>query len=878
MGVVSDHLRGLVERQVKERGLVVWFDPEGHYREFAEDFSLPETAVERYEDGFFELRHRIEPHLAAEEDSPPHLVVYVPLAEEDTHNALIELTEPGVVMKPGQHSVNLNTRLAVLAKRALRPVLGDRQTAKIEKDVASGKLTLADLDRLTTDRSEVLALIFGTAYPQDVALKFLGSGQYDAELAGRSAIGDLASLLGGAFDISLPKDAACDELRVALARHVLSTEFVRTIFDPLPPELSSVNVAEEESAAEACVALAFEWRNRRDLRESYAEHADRVEEELGVGRLNFRVDQIKGCETFAAVERALQTAVEEWVLETPGWSTEQHRDLRALISHRLQGFWASWPERYSEIHPRWLLIESAVEAIQAADRIEADLKTLDGQPEEILRRYAGDLSVDEPWCELDTHHRRLERRELDFARGIGEEYGALDKLVARARRRYREAAEILSEHYLNALQKDRFEVPGIPRQTETFARHVVPALEKGKVAYLLVDALRYEMARDLVRNLESDYEVGLSPALGTVPTITEIGMAALMPGAEAGVKVMEVSEGKLGLEVGGTVLRERKDRIACLRKWGERASKTVYEAKVEDLFSHTQKLKSAVKEADLVFVTSQEIDEQGELGNIPTARQFMDDVLSRLPRAIKLLADLGCETIVLASDHGYVFGEELDTDMKIDPPGGQTKDLHRRVWVGIGGSREDSFLRVPLSRMGLAEDLEVAVPWGFGAFKAPGGANAYFHGGMSPQEMAIPVLSLHPKHAAEAAPAAAISWELTLNSRKISTRFLTVQVGGRVENPQLLEPALPRVRVEVRVGDAIVSEPVAATYDFSESVAEVGMKLSEGADLEPNTVTLMVDPDRDPAARGGVASIRLLDATTGVELDRRDDVEIDISV
>jgi hypothetical protein len=880
LGVVSDHLRGLVQRQVKERGIVVWFDPEGHYQEFADDLSLPETIVEMYEGSYFELRHRIELHLGADKDSPPRLVVYVPEAEEDTHNALVEVTEPGVVMKPGQHSVNLNTRLAVVAKRALRPVLGDQQTARIEKDVAAGKLTLADLDRLTTDRSELVALVFGMAYPQDVALKFLGSERYDAKLESRSATGDLAALLGVAFDISLLNDASCEELRVALARHVLSTEFVRTISDPLPPELSSANVAEEELAAEACVALAYEWRNRRDLRECYADHADRVEDELGVGRLKLGMEQVKDCETFATVELALQTALEEWVPKTPEWTPEQHRDLRDLISRRLQGFWASWPERYPQIHPRWLLIESAVEVIQIAGRIEADLKTLDGQPEEILRRYADDLSAEEPWCELDTHHRRLERRDLDFARGIGEEYGALDKLVARARRRYREAAEILSEHYLSALQKTRFEVPGIPRQTETFARHVAPALEKGKVAYLLVDSLRYEMARDLAQALESDYEVVVSPALGTVPTITEIGMAALMPGAESGAKVVEVSDGKLGLEVGGTVLRERKDRVACLQQWGELASKTVYEIKLMDLllFSPTKKLKTAVKEADLVFVTSQEIDEQGELGNIPTARQFMDQVLSWLPRAIKLLADLGSETIILVSDHGYVFGEELDTDMKIDPPGGQTSDLHRRVWVGVGGSREDTFLRVPLSRMGLAEHLDVAVPWGFGAFKAPGGANAYFHGGMSPQEMAIPIVSLTPKHAAEAAPSADLSWELALNSKKISTRFLTVQVEGRVENPQLLKPALPRVQVEVRVSDAIVSEPVAATYGFSETALDIGMRLEEGGEIEPNTVTLMVDPDKDPAARGGVASVRLLDSTTGVELARRDDVEVDISV
>ncbi len=52
-------------------------------------------------------------------------------------------------------------------------------------------------------------------------------------------------------------------------------------------------------------------------------------------------------------------------------------------------------------------------------------------------------------------------------------------------------------------------------------------------------------------------------------------MAALMPGAESGARVVEVS-GKLGLEVGGIVLRERKDRVDTLQRWGELASKSVY--------------------------------------------------------------------------------------------------------------------------------------------------------------------------------------------------------------------------------------------------------------------------------------------------------------
>jgi hypothetical protein len=56
----------------------------------------------------------------------------------------------------------------------------------------------------------------------------------------------------------------------------------------------------------------------------------------------------------------------------------------------------------------------------------------------------------------------------------------------------------------------------------------------GKTAYIYiwVDALRYEMARELVQTLGAERDITLTPALAAVPTITEIGMAALLPGAQ----------------------------------------------------------------------------------------------------------------------------------------------------------------------------------------------------------------------------------------------------------------------------------------------------------------------------------------------------------
>ena len=65
--------------------------------------------------------------------------------------------------------------------------------------------------------------------------------------------------------------------------------------------------------------------------------------------------------------------------------------------------------------------------------------------------------------------------------------------------------------------------------------------------------------------LWDDFDLAMQPALGTLPTITEIGMAALLPRADTSATVVAVGGGKLGLDIDGTVIKDRKDRIAFLK-------------------------------------------------------------------------------------------------------------------------------------------------------------------------------------------------------------------------------------------------------------------------------------------------------------------------
>ncbi len=68
-------------------------------------------------------------------------------------------------------------------------------------------------------------------------------------------------------------------------------------------------------------------------------------------------------------------------------------------------------------------------------------------------------------------------------------------------------------------------------------------------------------------------------------------------------------------------------------------------------------------------VTSQEIDQLCEGDSVGLARRIMDDIVAQIQRACRVLASLGADLVIVAADHGYLFGDEISGDMKVDPPG-----------------------------------------------------------------------------------------------------------------------------------------------------------------------------------------------------------------
>jgi hypothetical protein len=122
MGVIVDELRRLMERRLDESQIVLWFDPDQNYEHAINELRLAGATILRYRDGFYRLRHEAEPFLRQSER--PRLLVYVPAEYDSARLPLAELIAFAETLRPGEKGL-ANTRLGVIARRALKPFLSE---------------------------------------------------------------------------------------------------------------------------------------------------------------------------------------------------------------------------------------------------------------------------------------------------------------------------------------------------------------------------------------------------------------------------------------------------------------------------------------------------------------------------------------------------------------------------------------------------------------------------------------------------------------------------------------------------------------------------------------------------------------------------------
>ncbi|MDE2823558.1 MAG: PglZ domain-containing protein, partial [Chloroflexota bacterium] len=350
------------------------------------------------------------------------------------------------------------------------------------------------------------------------------------------------------------------------------------------------------------------------------------------------------------------------------------------------------------------------------------------------------------------------------------------------------------------------------------------------------------------------------PAIAALPTITPVGMAALLPGASAGFSVVE-SKNKLAADVEGSVMVNSSERMKFLKAKVPGATEMLLGKLLSEQAS---RLKRSIDRASLVVVRSQEIDSLGENVDELTARAAMEGVIGNVARAIRKLATAGVENFVVTADHGHQFSMRKEEDMKTDSPGGSALDVHRRCWTGHGGATPPGCVRVSGADLGYDTNLEFVFPKGLGVFKAGGGLT-FHHGGASLQELVIPVVSLRIPSRDQQVVAGSAT-ELRDVPDKVTNR--TFVVGVRVSGDLFADE-----RRALRL--VLVSE--------GQQVGHAGMAI--GGELDRSSHVLHMDPN-STANVGMVltsddcASLRIVvqDPKTDAVLDRSGEIPVSLGI
>jgi hypothetical protein len=724
---LHDYVAKQLADKIKSRHVVVWYDERGEFQAFVDELrGGPRTASDptpvavantnvslvEYAGSMFELRALVEPLVS--KDTPEWVVVYLPGAERDQKaSVLMELEKAGTTWEP---------ELKQLAKN----VLLEKYTLGVVDELLpfDRKVSYEDLARLAAGNSgaappSILKTVFHEASGNDELLTaWLVNDAGDPDIVSKHATPELTKLLKARLGLEFSADSPLAKLRAVTLRYVLAGEFRLDLSCDAPASLESVGKPKAKDEELAVREIAR--RLRTGHADAYATLADRVEEELGLKNAKLPPGALGSIDTFRFEERALLRHADELI------SNGKFGEALALVADREQSFWL---DRDVSRKAQWEATRRMAELGTIAFEVRAAVGKTTGDAAAWLEAYV----AKDGWFRLDQAQRRLEA----WLANLDDE--PEERPLGVVRRAYDDTCHALAEGFTKALVKAGWTVPGALHQTRVWSE--VVADRPKPVAYFFVDAMRYEMGVELAERLPKTSEVSVRAAVGALPSITPIGMAALQPGASASFSVVEQG-GKLGARIDDSFL---PDLPARKKHAAARVPKLVDLGLDELLSLQPSRLSKKIEGAQVVVVRSQEIDHAGEAGFTFQARQVMDTVIDNLARAIRKLATAGVEHAVVSADHGHLFfANDRDESMRTSAPGGNTVDLHRRCWIGRGGATPAGCVRVPASSLGYDSDLEFVFPTATGVFKA-GGDLAFHHGGPSLQEMVVPVLTVRTK-------------------------------------------------------------------------------------------------------------------------------------
>ncbi|MCD8241265.1 MAG: BREX-1 system phosphatase PglZ type A [Lachnospiraceae bacterium] len=310
----------------------------------------------------------------------------------------------------------------------------------------------------------------------------------------------------------------------------------------------------------------------------------------------------------------------------------------------------------------------------------------------------------------------------------------------------------------------------VPQQVDFYRDKVKK--EDNRVFVIISDALRYEVAASLTEQLrrETQSQMPLTPCEAIFPTVTKFGMAARLPHNE--LPVTEKSNGELAvLADGQSTDAGYRDKIL------KTANTNSVALKYDNIIGLKRAERSAlVKGMEVVYIYHDKIDEASHTSD-SSVFPACDEAITEIKNLVRIIVnEFGGTRIIITADHGFLYTySPLNEDSKVDKttPSEQDVEIDRRYLITRKGANPEYLLPVKF----IDENYDAFVPRESVRIKKKGGGLNFVHGGISLQEMVVPVIEYHFLRSSTSA--------YKRNKDKIDTKPVTVNLlsaGRKISN------------------------------------------------------------------------------------------------
>ncbi len=713
---IAEFIRESVLRpRLKQAGCLVVYDADQRYREQCFDLAADKvrvvdastSSIESREAALLALREVGQPKVPLE-----GVLIYVPTKRPETDeqkqaDPFALYAECGAVFPQddGDEYLSLCLRARPDHATEIRQVFAGSPAGPTFAviDAIGGGVSWPQLRAILRVESgrEILAALLAPSASQTEALKGQEGWGQEARDFLRATLALSVKTRGKTWS------ALADELW----RYVLFSEFVFDLPVALPETLKGVPHAPMEAGPiveDVCDRLRSDPKSRA----VYIERAEAIEAEFNLTDLCGAIEDLGERDTFPFEERTfLRTAIK-------GIVTGDTDATRRVLTRHKSSVWLGKGESQAQ----WELVRSGLSLVEACEDFERQLPDHARSQADLLDFYLGSLR------EADRLQREFEQAAGDFL----DQHGLMHEVISQARARYRRLTEKVQGVFVKHVETAGWPPTGRLANADAFDRLVADRLKENgrKVAYLMVDALRYELGVALEKLLAEDGPVELQATYAQLPTITLVGMASLLPGAHTGL-TLSLENDSLVPKLAGAPVSNVPQRMNVLAKrYGDRFSEML----LNDFVRGKPKIAETV---DLLVLRSTEIDSQLE-SNPETTLGLIPGTLKLIRVALHKLRGMGFKEAVIVTDHGFFLNAQAEAgDVCVKPQGKWPVNAHDRMMLGAG-SADGHSLVVSAEKVGIRGDLsQVAMPRSMAPYRS---GHLYFHGGASLAEAIVPVL------------------------------------------------------------------------------------------------------------------------------------------